>query len=282
MFKKPDVDSVIDIARKAGDIIMSYRGKVTPEYKGDDSPVTKADKEASQTIINGLTAHTPDIPVVSEEEPAEKNKAILRTCETYWVTDPLDGTKTYIHGYDGFGVHIALVHKGEPVLGVAYFPAQGPNEEGKLYFTGNDGHAYVQVTGKSPKKIKAPKGVRAKDRIKAALGWRKDQNVDFIGDYAVDKVAAVGGARLCITAERQSEVAIMNMYFNYWDVAAGHAILKAAGGDLVNAKTGKTVRYDEESLITPPSIGAHPNVLKRLFYPQSTPRFKTLFKPKGR
>lgn len=280
MFKKPEVDSVIEIARKAGDIIMSYRGKVEPEFKGDLSPVTKADKEASATIIKGLSEYTPDIPIVSEEEPAENNKAIVRTCETYWVTDPLDGTKTYIDGYDGFGVHIALIHRGEPILGVVYFPAQGSNEEGKIYFTGNDGHAYVEITGQKPKKMKAPNKIASKEKIKAAMGWRKDQDVCYLGEYKVDKVGAVGGARLCVTAEGEAEAAIMNMHFNYWDVAAGHAILKAAGGDLINPANGEPLRYDNESLIVEPALGASKNVLKTLVGQKQGFSFKNFFKPK--
>ena len=226
--------------------------------------MTKADKEASAAILKALAEFTPNIPIVSEEEPFDKNQDIVRTSETYWVTDPLDGTRTYVNGYDGFGVHIALVHKGEPVMGVAYFPAQDI-----LYFTGDDGKAYQMKDVSNPKSVPEEITVREKKalhyKIWAAVGWNKKQDIEKIGDYTVEPIRAVGGARLCITAAGETEVASMHTPFSYWDVAAGHAILKAAGGELIEFGTGTPVRYDDDSLIANPSFGASKGVLGAVF-----------------
>lgn len=255
MFKNPNVQNVILLARDAGDILMSYRGKVDPEYKGDDSPVTQADKDSSDLIIQGLKKLTPDIPVVSEEQDMDLNRAIVSEHDTYWVTDPLDGTKSYIDGYDGFGVHIALIHKGEPVMGVAYFPAQ-EDGAGKLYYTGNNGKAYVKAGKTSPRVMKVSENA---PRIRAAMGWKDKPAMQYS-----EIVRAVGGARLCVTAEGQANIAQFHSYFSYWDVAAGHAILKAAGGGFYTAKTMQDVRYDDPSLVTPPAFGGHLKLVQNL------------------
>ncbi len=257
MKNKPNVQNVIIIAREAGDILMHHRGQVTAEYKGDDSPVTIADKNASDHIINSLKEFTPDIPVVSEEQDMKTNRKIVKESETYWMTDPLDGTKSYIEGYDGFGVHIALIHKGEPVMGVAFFPAQ-ENCAGKLYYTGNNGKAYVQVGKTAPQRIKVSKNPGV---IKTAMGW-KDRPAIETGEI----IRAVGGARLCVTAEGPANLAQFNSSFSYWDVAAGHAIIKAAGGGFYNAKTLEEIRYDKPDLVTPPAFGGAKNFVKKLFY----------------
>lgn len=254
-YENINIQDVNAVARDAGKILMRYRGQVTAEYKEDDSPVTQADKAASDLIIKALNKLTPDIPVISEEQDMQVNRNIARQSETYWLTDPLDGTKSYIDGYDGFGVHIALIHKGTPVLGVAYFPAQA-NARGKLYYGKAGQGAYVHIAGKRPRQMKLRKTLTAS--FKTAMGWK-----DKPWDEKCEPVRAVGGARLCVTAEGAAELAQFNAPFSFWDVAAGHAILRAAGGDFLDMKTFQPIRYDNDSLITPPAYGGPVSALKK-------------------
>lgn len=266
MENKPNIQNVILIACGAGDILMSYRGKVQADYKSDQSPVTKADHESSDFVIKHLQSLTPDIPVISEEGDMALNSKIVKKHDTYWLCDPLDGTKTYINGHDGFGVHIALIHRGEPVMGVAYFPAQ-ENGQGKIYYTGNNGGAYVRVGQNAPQRLYVK---TAQSDVRLSLGWAdKPMFMNF------EMVRAVGGARLCVVAEGQANVAQFNAPFSYWDVAAGHAIIKAAGGGFYNLKTGQEIRYDHPSLVTPPALGGHKTILKKLIQnkPPTGPRF---------
>jgi len=241
------VDDVNRIAREAGKILMKYRGQVKAVFKSDQSPVTKADQESSDLIIQELKSLTPSIPVVSEEQDMKTNREIVRTSKTYWLTDPLDGTKSYIDGYDGFGVHIALIENGRPVLGAAFFPAQNGGQ-GKLYYGDARTGAWVKNGEEAPLRLKIKKTLS--NSFKTAMGWR-----DIPWDEKCKPVRAVGGARLCITAEGQSELAQFNGSFSFWDVAAGHAILRAAGGEFIDMKTYKPIRYDSDSLITPPAYG---------------------------
>lgn len=242
------IQNIIDIAKQAGDAIMAIRPNITVETKGDDSPVTQADKAASDIIMTGLAEITPNIPVISEEAPAQDNDRIIQNHDTYWITDPLDGTKSFIEGYDGFGVHIGLISDGVPVAGVVYFP-----EQGKIYFTGDDNKAYL-----TDEKTNETKRIQTNDHLTppftAAVSWKKKAQPESINDHAYDPVPAVGGGRLCVAAEGLADLAVVDRPFSYWDVAAAHAVLLAAGGDMVNAKTGEPTRYHDPRLYIDPAL----------------------------
>jgi 3'(2'), 5'-bisphosphate nucleotidase len=117
------LEQVCQLARNAGDAIMEvYDGKQPMDVasKKDDSPVTAADIAAHKVIISGLLALTPDIPVLSEEDPPAWE--VRQHWQRYWLVDPLDGTKEFIKRNGEFTVNIALIEKGKPVLGVVYAP----------------------------------------------------------------------------------------------------------------------------------------------------------------
>ncbi|MGI9309017.1 MAG: 3'(2'),5'-bisphosphate nucleotidase CysQ family protein, partial [Gammaproteobacteria bacterium] len=117
------IDPVLAIAKEAGKKIMTiYATDFDVETKADDSPLTQADKAAHQTIVAGLAALTPDIPVLSEEAadiPFDERSQ----WNEYWLVDPLDGTKEFIKKNGEFTVNIALIQKHQAVLGVVHAPA---------------------------------------------------------------------------------------------------------------------------------------------------------------
>jgi len=128
----PDLER---LARVAGAAIMEvYATDFAVERKGDDSPVTEADQKAEALILPGLRALTPDIPIVAEEEAAAGR--IPRTGDTFWLVDPLDGTKEFIKKNGEFTVNIGLILAGRPVAGVVYAPALG------VLWSGADGKAW--------------------------------------------------------------------------------------------------------------------------------------------
>lgn len=117
------LEQVCQLARNAGDAIMQvYDGAKPMEYarKQDDSPVTAADIAAHTVILEGLRTLTPDIPVLSEEDPPARE--VRQHWQRYWLVDPLDGTKEFIKRNGEFTVNIALIEQGKPVLGVVYAP----------------------------------------------------------------------------------------------------------------------------------------------------------------
>ncbi|MBC7906528.1 MAG: 3'(2'),5'-bisphosphate nucleotidase CysQ, partial [Rhodospirillaceae bacterium] len=112
------------LARQAGAAIMEvYATDFTVERKGDDSPVTEADQKAEALILPGLRALTPNIPIVAEEEAAAGR--IPDVGDTFWLVDPLDGTKEFIKKNGEFTVNIGLIAEGRPVAGVVFAPALG-------------------------------------------------------------------------------------------------------------------------------------------------------------
>jgi len=256
MFKKINIKTVIDITKEAGVAIMALRPKITVSMKSDNSPVTEADKQASDIIMTRLKKLTPDIPVISEEAPQAENQKIIQNHKTYWITDPLDGTRSYIDGHDGFGVHLALIHQGVPIMGFVHFPAQG-----MTYYTGHDQKAY-----KLDDKHGIPKQIHVSNAnttpFKAAVNWRKHERPLTINRKKYQAIPGVGGARLCLAAEGAVDLAWVEKPFSYWDVAAAHAVLRAAGGDFVDAKFGKSITYGSSKLYIEPSVGGSPQTLK--------------------
>ena len=251
-----DIKDVIRIALQAGNEIMVLRPSViaNPEIKGDGSPVTLADKRSSAIVINGLEALTPTIPVVSEENPDEQNRAIVAAHSTYWIVDPLDGTQTFIDGFRGFGVHIGLIENGVPVTGVVYFPALDV-----LYFT-EGGKAYTQDPNAAPRQISVTKPDSLRQPFTAATSWSKKRQPQ---ETIATSRPAVGGARACITAAGKTDVALIEAPFSYWDIAAAHAILRAAGGELFDLATGAPVRYPAHKLHIDPAVGGHADVIAK-------------------
>ena len=115
-------DSCISIAREAGKKILEvYNSDFAVEHKDDKSPLTDADMASHHTIIDGLTALTPDIPVLSEESaklPFEERQQ----WDTYWLVDPLDGTREFVKRNGEFTVNIALIQNHKSIIGVIHVP----------------------------------------------------------------------------------------------------------------------------------------------------------------
>lgn len=257
-FPSFDIRDVIALARQAGAEIMALRPAVVnnPEIKGDGSPVTLADKRASDIVMQGLAQLTPHIPVISEEAPDAANRAIIATHSKYWIVDPLDGTRSFIDGYDGFGVHIGLIDNGVPVAGVIYFPAQDV-----LYFT-RGGKAYCQDGQAAVREISVRDASATRLPLQVASSWKKHRQ-PAVADGSIVAAPAVGGARVCVTAQGITDIALIEAPFSYWDIAAAHAVLRAAGGELYELDTGVAIRYPAGSLAIPRAVGGHADVVTR-------------------
>jgi 3'(2'), 5'-bisphosphate nucleotidase len=266
--------TIINIAKHAGDnILMPNWGQVARKTKGDGSPVTIVDKQVSDYVIDQLKALTPDIPVISEEATVKENeKAMVSSLR--WVIDPLDGTSTYLDGPSrgkeaGFGVHIALIDNGNSVRGFVYFPAQK-----RVYYTGDDGNAYVQIGDEKPTQIHARQELES-SKIQAAVPWKESKRPEAVNGHPYEPVLAVGGEEICKVAHGEADLIWHDRpdkqqplqerdVFSHWDVAAAHAVLKAAGGNLYEMATGIQVEYDQTSFHVPPCVAGHADLLKQI------------------
>ena len=142
MLEHIDINTIINISKKAGDAIMEiYSKDFTIEFKDDKSPLTEADKKANDIIVDGLNNLSIKFPVLSEEGK-EIPYSERKNWDYFWLVDPLDGTKEFIKKNDEFTVNIALIHKNIPILGVVYAPALGD-----MYYA-KKGSGAAQAIGK--------------------------------------------------------------------------------------------------------------------------------------
>lgn len=252
-------------AKEAGAYIMQRLASPETlgiEKKPDGSQVTQADLEANTRIKNRLHELTPDIPILSEEDPPEVQRAAMAK-GTYWCIDPLDGTGTAIKYAQGdksktfFGVLIGLVKDGVPVFGVAHYPVL---DGGVTYFTSHKGDKAFRQKGEEPPKIITAKKHTAGETPGVATEADVAPELVALSGQPVTPVTGLTGSRVLRTAEGAVQAGYYGhkgYHYGYWDMAALHAVLKAAGGELVglpadrndHAKTGafaecKPLRYD--------------------------------------
>lgn len=253
-------DLLIELAQKAGDACMKYyRQKFRIDYKSDESPVTLADIEANQIIISGL--EPTGIAIISEES-VNLSFNERKDLEEFWIVDPLDGTKQFVNGEDEFTVNIALIKNKQTVEGVVYAPAKS-----LLYYglVGVGAEKLNLTTGErtillcNPEKDYSLSVVASKSHLNArtmkfiALLLEKFKDVNTVNSGS--------SLKFCAVAEGSANVYPRIGPINEWDIAAGHAVLKAAGGNVISLLTGDEVIYNGETLKTPDYIA-----LKDSFY----------------
>jgi len=236
---------VRDIAQDAGDLVMSvYRSDFAARSKDDASPVTEADERSEALILTRLRELSPEIPIVAEEEVAAGRGPTVG--RTFWLVDPLDGTKEFINRNDEFTVNIALVEDGEPTLGVVLAPALG------RLFTGAAGvGAWVEdAAGRRPIRCRPvpEEGV-------TVVASRSHGDAAALEAYLGNrKVAAIRGAgsslKLCVLAAGEADLYPRFGRTMEWDIAAGHAVLAAAGGSVAEL-SGTPLRYGKPGFENP-------------------------------
>ncbi|WP_313625654.1 3'(2'),5'-bisphosphate nucleotidase CysQ [Kosakonia sp.] len=238
------LDAICKLAREAGDAIMQvYDGHKPMEVtsKVDDSPVTAADIAAHGVIVRGLQALTPDIPVLSEEDPPTWE--VRQTWGRYWLVDPLDGTKEFIKRNGEFTVNIALIENGKPVLGVVYAPVLNvmySAAEGKAWKDEAGHHQQIQVRDARPPLVVVSRS-HADDELKEYL--------QHLGEH---QTTAIGSSlKFCLVAEGKAQLYPRFGPTSVWDTAAGHAVAVAAGAH-VHDWQGRTLDYTpRESFLNP-------------------------------
>lgn len=257
----PKIDPVIAIVREAAAAVMDLRGKVQLTIKPDGSPVTRADMESNRIILKSLHKLTPGVGVVAEENDSEVNAGILRKHDCYWVVDPLDVTTNYVAGGDKFSINVALVEDGVPVLGVLYFPAIGT-----LYYTGDDGKAYRKINDDAPEIMRIYPVSLPTGRGGAPMAVAQKTDVGTKGlaihSNAIRGVPTIGQHRACMVIEGGASLCSEQAGFRIWDTACTHAIVRAAGGEIL-AQDGSAIVYNGISQLPAYFVG-HPSVLHAL------------------
>jgi 3'(2'), 5'-bisphosphate nucleotidase len=240
------LDQLAPLIRDAGDAIMRvYATDFRVETKGDASPVTAADTEAERIILAGLARITPDIPVVAEE--AAEAGQTPEIGERFWLVDPLDGTREFVKRNGEFTVNIALVEHGQPVLGLVLVPARGV-----LYLGARGLGAFIE-DAQGRRRIEC-RPVPAEGLTVVASRSHGDGGAlkRFLSLHRVARTINAGSSlKLCLVAEGRADAYPRLGRTMEWDIAAGHAIVAAAGGRVLREDSGQPLTYGKPGMDNP-------------------------------
>jgi 3'(2'), 5'-bisphosphate nucleotidase len=235
-----------------------YTTDTIVSYKSDNSPLTLADKEANKIIETYLIPL--GLPILSEEgkiTPYSERKS----WEKFWLVDPLDGTREFVKRNGNFTVNIALMENNIPIVGIIYVPVTG------VLYVGELGKgAYKQELGL--KKLVSDKTTETVEKRAIKVSQRKNEegiiafkshshsgakDNNYLKQFNVKEIRKKGSSvKFCLVAEGIADLYYRNGTTMEWDTAAGEAILKAAGGVILNADTDTDLEYNKENLENPP------------------------------
>ena len=236
------LEEIGEAARAAGEAILEVvRAGFDVEHKHDSSPVTQADRAAELVILAALARSAPGVPVIADEEVAAGR--IPAHGDTYFLVDPLDGTKEFVRGGDDYTVNIGLIHEGLPRLGVVFAPARGTLHSG-LVGTGawvEDSHGRRAIRTRR----------RAGQVVAVASKSHFTQNTADYLETSVgrcEQISIGSSLKFCIVAEGQADIYPRLSPTSEWDTAAGHAVLLAAGGR-VDGPDGEPLGYGKRAFL---------------------------------
>jgi 3'(2'), 5'-bisphosphate nucleotidase len=241
-------DELTRIAEQAARAILGFATDAGLRSKADGSPVTAADEAAEAIIRDGLKRLAPAVPIISEEHAArEKPKPI--TGGSYFLVDPLDGTREFIAGRDEYTVNIALMTDGAPLFGIICAPALGDLWRGIV------GRGAERISLAHRSEAPTPVHTRPRPKCEAVVlvsrSHLEARTKSYVDGLPGAKLMQSGSSiKFCRLAEGSADLYPRLAPTHDWDIAAGHAILKAAGGS-VTAPDGAPLVYGTNDLLIP-------------------------------
>jgi len=244
IFTHDMITDLCRIAAQAGDHILSIRAGNTLDLqsKQDGSPVTRADHKSQAVILEGLAHLTPSIPVIAEEQ---SDSDAPHSHNTYWLVDPLDGTRDFITGRNDFSINIGLVINNVPAIGLVYAPAQND-----MMF-GMHGHVFRLRGG--AKTMIDPQDVAArapqKPRVVISVrDYKKNPTESWLAAGHIGAFSIHASAyKLLLVAAGEADLFVRTGVTSEWDTAAGDAILRAMGGTILTPD-GQPLAYKKPKL----------------------------------
>ena len=243
-----------NIAICAGKIILTYyKNLKNIEIKDDNSPLTEADLESNAFIIKKLKQIDPAIPILTEESLVEWSAR--KKWSTYWLVDPLDGTKEFINQNGEFTVNIALIQNNKPTLGIIYAPALST-----LYYAYKNFGSYKLSCSNILNNLDDSKKIHVNKKNKSdhllVIGSRSHSNENFnrwiddnIENYEIVKKGS--SLKFCNIADGNADIYPRFGLTSEWDIAAGQIILKEAGGDIKSIDNKEIVYNTKENILNP-------------------------------
>ena len=244
---KKIIDDLVDTFLKAGVISLELRKKgLIKEIKSDNTPVTNADIEVNDILTRKIKDITPGITIISEETSTNKLKESLKT---FWLIDPIDGTSGYICNKEEFTLNAALIINNKPEIGIINAPAKE-----RLFYAYSPGSSFelkdkkeIQLNCKKLTKQGEVKAVSYANNLKPKI-------LELHKKFKVTEYNKMKSSlKFCVIAAGEYDLYIAEPRASEWDIAAGHAILKNAGGKISDFD-GNEILYGKKDFKNPSII----------------------------
>jgi len=259
MWHRIVLERVRDLAISVGGELLSYEhvsnDALSTRDKSNKTPITEADQLANDKVVAGLRYLTPTWPIISEEEsipPFDERKH----WDTFWLIDPLDGTRGFLESRSEYTVNIALIHRNRPVMGVVYAPA-----EKRCYYAAKGLGSFACHTGGAEQQLNLAKH-QAHDPLRLTLGrytadasWR-DRLSSHLPAFEITTLNS--SLKICCLADGSADLYPRAGNISEWDVAAADCILTEAGGAIFDSQKNP-LRYNSFESILCPSFVALAN-----------------------
>jgi 3'(2'), 5'-bisphosphate nucleotidase len=241
------IEPIVAMAREAGDAILKvYATDFDVQEKADDSPLTQADLASNRCIVAGLQRLTPDIPIISEEAGLP-SFAVRSSWHTYWLIDPLDGTREFVNRNGEFTVNIALIDNHRPVLGVVHVPVLNKT------YTGCEGlGSHLRAGDAAAETIAVSKHCSNPVRVVGSRSHRGDSLDAYLKALGSYEMIPMGSSlKFCVVAEGGADIYPRLGPTSEWDTAAAQAVVEQAGGAVLELD-GKPLSYNRKDDILNP------------------------------
>ena len=248
------IGQLIEFFFIAGKLSLNIRKKgLVKKTKLDNTPVTNGDIEVNNILTNKILELTPEIPIVSEES---SNHKLNNKLETFWLIDPIDGTYDYINNKDEFTLNAALIINNKPSIGIIYAPAKD-----RLFYTNGKKSSYEISSGNKTKLT--CKKISKNNEVKAVSysNELKPEILELHKKYNVTSFTKMKSSlKFCVIASGEFDLYVAEPRAHEWDIAAGHAILINAGGEIKDFNE-KEIVYGKNNFKNPSIVVKRSTIL---------------------
>ena len=244
---KKIVENLIDTFLYAGEVSLKLRKEgLTKEIKSDNTPVSNGDLEVNKIITEKISSLTSDIPIISEETLDNKS---ITNLKDFWLIDPIDGTYDYINDLDEFTINAGLIINQKPVAGLIYAPAKQ-----RMFYSYGNNLSFELINEKSIK-LECKKDFNKNEITFVSYSNKIKPEIEKIHKKLNVKkfVRMKSSLKFCVIAAGEYEGYVAEPRACEWDIAAGHAILKHAGGNVTDFD-GNEILYGKNGFKNPSII----------------------------
>ena len=244
---KKVVESLINTFLNAGEISLELRKKgLTKSIKPDNTPVSNGDLEVNKIITKKIKELTPEIPMISEETSDNKS---INNLKDFWLIDPIDGTYDYINNLDEFTINAGLIIDKKPAAGLIYAPAKN-----RMFYSYGENQAFELINGKDIKLDSTKKFNKDEIKFVSYSNNIKPEINKIHKKFDVKRTVRMKSSlKFCVIAAGEYDGYVAEPRACEWDIAAGHAILKHAGGSVTDFD-GNEILYGKKNFINPSLI----------------------------